>query len=200
MKQTNLLRLGLAALVALLVVGSGTLARAGFVIANDVADGTYVFTASDGHTQLDGSWVKFRGDSITDWKLVDTTVAAETYWPLGYYPFFPPLTPWNSSIINALVYPNGTGPNAFSFQIGSPGGVGSANDSIFWFGGQNNLNGFSALYDGHGNGAPVVDPEGKWTAAGTVPDASDTWTLLVGALISVGTCRYLVRVRVAARA
>jgi hypothetical protein len=192
----KLLKLSLVAAGAALVIGTGTLARA-----NDVADGTYVFHATDGNIALDNSSVTFKSDGIVSWNLVDDSTSQYAWLPLGYgYPaLFPPLTPDNSSIIGQATYANGTGPDAFSFSIGSPsGGVASTNESIFWFEGQNNLNNQSALWDGATFNPVPGDPIGVWTLA-SVPDASGTFVLLVVALTALGTCKSFLRRPAASR-
>jgi hypothetical protein len=188
MKNLNLLKLSLVA--SILAGGISTVARA-----DNVDDGTYVFTATDGNSVLDGSWVTFSGDWITAWGLVDTTVTPASWEPAPA--LLPPLNTGNSSIIGLLTYDNGTGPDAFSFSIGSPGGVPSTDASAFWFEGQNNLNGFSALYDGFGNNTFTTlqtDPIGVWThETASVPDASDTSLLVVGALAALSAFRFTIR-------
>ena len=69
--------------------------------------------------------------------------------------------------------------------------------SIFYFSGQNNLNDFSALYDGFGGGSPsgpiepsfeLTDPMGDWILninIGTVPDASSSLELLAGSMTAL---------------
>jgi hypothetical protein len=188
MKQSNLLKLSLVASV--LAAGAATTVRA-----DGVVDGTYVFTATDGITVMDGSWVTITGSGpgqeISAWNLVDTSITPEFWEPAPG--LLPPLfsgAPGNSSVISSIMYSDGTGPDAFSFSIGSPPGVPSTDASAFWFEGQNNLNGFSALYDGFGNNTfvtPATDPTGVWTleSISPVPDATGTFGLLVAALAAM---------------
>jgi hypothetical protein len=189
MKQSNLLKLSLVASV--LAAGAATVVRA-----DGVVDGTYVFTATDGNTVMDGSWITISGSGasqgLSAWDLVDSSITPEFWEPAPA--LLPPL--WsngvdgNSSVISSTMYSNGTGPDAFSFSIGSPVGVPSTDESAFWFEGQNNLNGFSALYDGFGNNTfvtPATDPIGVWTleSVSPVPDATGTLWLMVAALAAM---------------
>jgi hypothetical protein len=187
----NVSRSGLGVLVAALLLVSAASARA-----NEVADGTYTFTATDGNTFLDGSWVQFSGDEIVSWDLVDSSAAGEYGWlasfsGYGYPSLFPPLTPGNSAVITSLTYLGGTGPDPFSFTIGSPGapdGPTSAASSIFYFEGQNNLSGSSALYDSATFNPVITDPEGIWLpslAVSAAPDAFGTLALLAGGLTAL---------------
>lgn len=173
-------------------------------ISFDVANGTYTFTATDGNTQLDGSTVTFLDDNIISWDLVDTTALSQGY-PASYDPFIAPLTSANSSVFNLTTYNNGSGPNAFSFEVASPVGSTATDGSIFYFEGQNNLNGYSALYDGFGGGSPegpvipsfeLTDPQGVWTAdISTVPDASSSMALMAGSMTALAGGASLLRRR-----
>jgi len=147
-----------------------------------VPDGTYVFTATDGDTALNGSSVTFLGDVIVSWNLLDSLAAS-------YSPFPPtdiPLTESNSFISGLGVL----GPNAWYFIIAG-NNSGGANYYDF-FEGQNNLfgagvgGGTGALYDGFG------DPDGNWSLR-SVPDTGDTLLLFGVALIALGVCRYQLR-------
>ncbi len=166
-----------------------------------VTDGTYTFQATDGNTALDGSWVKFSGDQITDWSMLDPQGAIDNAWVAtffgpGYLNEFPPLSPSNSTVVDLITYPNGTGPDAFSFKIASPVSATSDSSSQIWyFSGQNNLNNSSALYDGITYNNPIPsDPEGVWTrGSDTVPDTAGTGTLLLGALAAFAPVRRLAR-------
>jgi len=187
MESMKVLKVGLAVVVTAFIIDAGTIAQA-----NNVLDGTYVFTATDGNTVFNASTVTFAGDGIASWNLVESDTASQYGWlPPGYgYPgLFPPLTPGNSSVISLTTFANGTGPNAFAFSIGSPNGVGSTGNSIFWFEGQNNLNGVSSLYGSATFNQVVNDPIGIWQRVGTVsvPDASGTFVLLALALAALGT-------------
>jgi hypothetical protein len=148
-----------------------------------VANGVYTFYAEDGRTALDGSSVTFFNDQIVDWNLVDSGLSSVPAYLAGYVPYLPPLTPANSSIFDFTVYPDGSGPNAFSFEIASPLGSTATDGSVFWFGGQNNINRFDALFDGFGGGTPpqqnlaAGDPIGVWAS----PDPASTLGLLGGA-------------------
>src|ERR1700754_4549315 len=85
----NLTKISVAAVAAVLAFGVYT------AKANEVVDGTYTFSATDGNTFLDGSWVKFSGDSIVDWFLTDSKIDPATQ----KYPTTElPLTPSNSHI------------------------------------------------------------------------------------------------------
>lgn len=144
-----------------------------------VPDGTYVFTATDGDTALDGSSVTFLGDTIVGWNLLDSLAASYNPYP----PTDIPLTPSNSFIYNFGVL----GPNAWYFIIAG-NNVFGANYYDF-FEAQNNLfgpgpgGGTGALYDGFG------DPTGNWSSR-SVPDTGYTFWLLGGALIGLAICRH----------
>lgn len=184
---------------------------AGVALGNNIDSGIYSFKATigtPGYTSvLDGSWVKFQNDTLVDWHLVDSSLPA---WAINYFGTanLPPLTPGNSSFFNLQTYAsgNGTGPDAFSFQIASPINASQTQGSIYWFGGANNLNGgdgtYSALYDGFGGGAPnttftELDPYGVWTLTGpdtrSVPDTASTFGLLAGAMIVLGSAKSFLR-------
>lgn len=173
----------------------------------DVENGTYTFSATDGNTELNGSTVTFLNDSIVNWNLVDNTALSQGY-PASYDPFIAPLTPGNSSVFDLTTYDNGTGPNAFSFEVASPTGATTTSGSIFYFEGQNNLNDFSALYDGFGGGSPTIgpvlpsfeltDPIGIWSLdVPTVPDASSSMNLLGVSFVGIAGGASLLRRRFA---
>jgi hypothetical protein len=182
----KLLKLSLAAAVAALVVGTGTVARA-----NLVTDGTYVFTATDGDTPLNGSSVTFLSDAIVSWNMLDSLAASYDPYP----PTDIPLTPSNSFISGFGLY----GPDQWYFII--DGNNFSGANYYDQFKGQNNLfgpgvgGGFGSLYDGFG------DPDGNWTLSGStsVPDTAGTFQLFVCAVIALGTCKYFLRGRAACR-
>ena len=145
-----------------------------------VPDGTYIFTATDGDTALNGSSVTFSGDSIVSWSLLDSL--ASSYNP--YPPTDIPLTPSNSFIGSFGVL----GSNAWYFVI--YGNNQSGPNYYDFFEAQNNLfgpgpgGGTGALYDGFG------DPTGNWTPRGaSTPDTGGTLWLFGGALIALGICR-----------
>jgi hypothetical protein len=169
MKQMNLLKLSLWTASAALVVATGDLARA-----NDVADGTYTFSATDGNTALDGSTVTWSGDGISGWNLVDSATGGQGQ---GL-----PLTIENSSIIEQGTF----GANDWYFEIGSPIGVNSTGSADFFFEGEN-VGTIGTLFDKSG------DPTGTWTQGSGVPDASGTLELVFGALFALGACRLFLR-------
>ncbi len=169
MKQIPLLKLSLWAALAALIAGNGSLARA-----NDVADGTYTFAATDGNTAMDGSTVTWSGDSISGWNLVDSAPGGQGE---GL-----PLTVANSSIIEQGTF----GTNDWYFEIGSPSGVDSTGDADFFFEGEN-IGAIGFLYDKAG------DPTGTWTQGSGVPDSSGTLDLIAGALVALAICRSFVR-------
>lgn len=186
----KLFKLSLVAAVAALVVATGPVAQA--VTVSLVADGTYFFTSSDPlHTSNDGSWVKFSNDVITDWYLLDTHADAQSPYPPNNLPLIPSNSHHDAADI-AAGYSGVFGPDAWQFKI-----VGDADPSVYYydfFKGWNNLNSTSALYDGFG------DPQGTWTfRTASVPDASNTFQLFVCAVIALGTCKYFLRGRAAAR-
>src|SRR5580698_4902239 len=169
MKQIPLLKLSLWAASAALIVGTANLARA-----NDVADGTYTFTATDGNTALDGSTVTWSGDMIQGWNLVDSAQGGQGE---GL-----PLTTGNSSIIEQGTF----GTDDWYFEIGNPSGVDSTSDADFFFEGEN-IGAVGFLYDKAG------DPTGVWTQGSGVPDSSGTLELIAGALVAIAVCRSFVR-------
>ncbi len=191
------------AAAAALIITAGTAVRADEVAAiTNVTDGTYTFTATDGNTVMDGSWVTFTGaginQTISAWDLVDTSALAANAWlaqfgpQYGYPEFFPPLTTANSSLYSLSTFAD-AGPNgvdSFAFNI-------SSSYDIFSFEGANNVNGVSSLYDQPnynvipGNIVPNFngDPIGFWTysaASAGVPDTSATFGLLFAALAALG--------------
>ena len=151
-----------------------------------VPNGTYVFTATDGDTALNGSSVTFSGDVIVSWNLLDSLAAS-------YNPFPPtdiPLTPSNSFLGNWAVL----GTNAWFFVI--YGNNQSGPNYYDFFEAQNNLfgpgvgGGTGSLYDGFG------DPDGNWSVR-SVPDSGDTLWLFGTALIALGA--FQLRTRFASR-
>lgn len=140
-----------------------------------VPDGTYIFTATDGDTALDGSWVTFSGDNIVNWYMTDPLAASPP-------PTDIPLTPSNSFVEQMGVF----GPNIWYFVIDGN----NFNGSNYYdqFKGDNNIPGFggSHLYDGFG------DPTGIWTPV-TAPDSGSTVGLLAVALGAVVGMSWLVR-------
>ena len=141
-----------------------------------VPDGTYMFTATDTNTALDGSTVTFSGDTIVNWHLVDALA------PHNGVPTDIPLTPSNSTIVSSGVL----GANAWYFTIH---GNNIATKPFDSFEGDNNLNappGVGHLYDGFG------DPTGHWTPV-SAPDSGSTVGLLAVALGGVVGMRWLVR-------
>ena len=139
-----------------------------------VPDGTYMFTATDTNTALDGSTVTFSGDAIVNWDLMDALA------PHNGVPTDIPLTPSNSSIISMGVL----GANAWYFTIH---GNNIATKPFDSFEGDNNLfPGPGHLYDG------FCDPTGIWTPV-SAPDSGSTVGLLTVALAGVVGMRSLVR-------
>ncbi len=179
------LKWSLTAATAVLVVGAGTPVRA-----NQITDGTYVFTATDGNTALDGSSITFQGDVIVSWDLMDAGVGPNQMFPTSTLP----LTPANSSIASDGVL----GADAWYFTISSNT---LATHYYDFFEAQNNLfgpgvgGGLGSLYDGFG------DPDGNWSMDGAVsaPDASSTFGLFAGALGVLGICKSRLNRRTAAR-
>jgi hypothetical protein len=152
------------------------------VRAFNVTDGIYTFTANPGQpTGLDGSWVKFSGDQIVDWTMLDPVQAAANGWIVNH-PVMMPVTfsnfrphSANSKVVSLDTYPNGTGPDAFNFRIASPNTATSNEGSQIWyFSGQNNLNNFFRPLR---RASPITIrslsiQKGYWTrSAANVPDA-----------------------------
>ena len=140
-----------------------------------VPDGTYMFTATDGDTALDGSTVTFSGDTIVSWDLMDALAATNGV------PTDMPLTPSNSSVVSQ----GALGPNAWYFTID---GNQIGTQPFDSFEGENNLftSGVGHLFDGFG------DPTGIWTPV-TAPDSGSTVGLLAVALGVLVGLRWLVR-------
>jgi hypothetical protein len=140
-----------------------------------VPDGTYIFTATDGDTALDGSTVTFSGDIIVNWDLMDALASTNGA------PTDIPLTPSNSFVVSQ----GAIGSNEWFFTID---GNHIATQPFDSFEGENNvLNpGFGSLFDGFG------DPTGHWTPV-SAPDSGSTLGLLVVALGAVVGMRWLVR-------
>ena len=176
----KLRKLSLAVAVAASVVGVVTVAQA--TVAPFVTDGTYVFTATDGNTPFDGSFVTIVGNKLVNWKLLDIDQGPGSKFP----PTQIPLTTANSTL-NFAAYDHGfevIGPNQWDFAIISMHpGVYYAD----WYSGSENEQGagVGALYNGFG------DPIGTWDlvpapAGGSgVPDASSTLPLLGLALTAL---------------
>jgi VPDSG-CTERM motif len=153
---------------------------------SDVHNGKYTFTATDGHSSLDGSWVVFKNDIIVNWSLND--IHAQDTSP--YPPNNLPLTPANSQHDPSNPYTGTYGADQWFFRI-----VGTADPSVYYydfFQGSNNLEGPGAggavgrLYDGFG------DPQGDWMYTQTpVPDTGSTVGLFTAALTAVGAARRL---------
>jgi hypothetical protein len=145
-----------------------------------VPDGTYIFTATDGDTALNGSSVTFSGDTIVNWDLVDVLA------PNNGVPTDIPLTPANSFINSMGVL----GANAWYFTID---GNHIGTQPFDSFEGQNNLfgpgvgGGTGSLFDGFG------DPTGNWSAAASTPDSGSSLALLTLALGGIVGVRCLVR-------
>jgi hypothetical protein len=189
MKLLKLLNLSLAA--AALVVGTGTVARANIVVTNNVTDGTYAFTATDGDNALNGSTVTFKSDAIVSWHLVDS-VAEVLYSPSAgsWYTTTLPLTKSNSQIVSSNTYVGNPNEWDFTIQSKNPGTY----FYDYFIGNNNEPLGTGALYCGFG------DPIGTWgLARSSVPDASGTFQLFAGALTALGTCKAFWRGRAASR-
>jgi hypothetical protein len=141
-----------------------------------VPDGTYIFTATDGDTALNGSSVTFSSDTIVNWDLMDVLA------PTNGAPTDIPLTPSNSSILSMGVL----GANAWYFTID---GNHIATQPFDSFEGDNNVisPGAGHLFDGFG------DPTGIWSAAASTPDSGSSLGLLTLALGGIGGVRCLVR-------
>jgi hypothetical protein len=144
-----------------------------------VPNGTYTFTATDGDTALDGSWVTFNNDVIVNWNLKDALASTNGV------PTDIPLTPSNSSIISGQPI----GPNEWFFTID---GNNIATQPFDSFEGDNNVitSGAGHLFDGFG------DPTGIWSAAASTPDSGSSLALLTLALGGIVGVRRLVSQRV----
>ncbi len=179
----KLLKFALFFSIAAIALFTGNIARATFVL-----DGTYTFTATDGHNSLDGSWITFSNDTLVNWSFNDIHANDTSPYP----PNNLPLTPANSQMDPNYIYGGVFGVDTWAFRI-----VGTADPSTYYydyFQLSNNLEGPGAggalgrLYDGFG------DPQGNWvyqvsgTPQGT-PDAGSTLPLIGGVLIALGVGR-----------
>ncbi len=171
----KILKLQLILAAAIVALASAFSAHA----ATLVPDGTYTFSATDGDTALNGSWVTFSSDSIVNWYLNDSLASSPPPTDL-------PLTPSNSFINSMGVL----GTNAWYFIID---GNNIATNYYDFFEGQNNLfgagtgGGTGALYSGFG------DPIGNWGAAAATPDSGTTLGLLALSLAGLVGAKRLVR-------
>ena len=101
----NLKKISIAAAAAAVLAFGASSAKA-----TQVTDGIYTFTATDGNSYLNGSWVKFSSDNIVDWFLTDSKIDATTQ----QYPTTTlPLNSSNSHVTNIGVY----GQNQWFFII-----------------------------------------------------------------------------------
>ena len=160
----------------ILIMAIVALCAAPFAHANPfVADGTYMFTATDGNTALDGSTVTFSGDTIVNWDLLDALA------PHNGVPTDIPLTPSNSSVVSQ----GAIGANEWYFTID---GNHIATQPFDSFEGDNNVitSGAGHLFDGFG------DPTGRWTPV-SAPDSGSTVGLLGLAFGAVVGMRWSVR-------
>jgi hypothetical protein len=141
-----------------------------------VPDGTYTFTATDGDTVLDGSWVTFNNDVIVNWDLKDALASTNNA------PTDIPLTPSNSTFISGQPI----GPNEWYFTID---GNHIGTQPFDSFEGDNNVitSGAGHLFDGFG------DPTGIWSSAAAAPDSGSSLGLLTLALGGIVGVRCLVR-------
>ena len=111
------------------------------------------------------------------------------------------MTPANSSIIDVQTFPSDlvdvphTGPDAFSFTIASPLGA-SAQTEVWYFSGDNNLNGGDSTYSLLNDGITYYfagDPPGTWNYSPvSAPDAASSFELLLGAASVLGACKRFV--------
>ncbi|HST29326.1 MAG TPA: hypothetical protein VLK27_00635 [Chthoniobacterales bacterium] len=141
-----------------------------------VPNGTYTFTATDGDTPLDGSWVTFSNDVIVKWYLQDSAASGNGV------PTDIPLTTSNSSVVSQ----GAIAPNEWYFTID---GNNIATQPFDSFEGDNNVitPGAGHLFDGFG------DPTGIWSAAASTPDSGSSLGLLTLALGGIVGMRWSVR-------
>jgi len=183
MKHMNLSKkLSLTALTAALAICASPAAYAIIPITLDVPNGFYTFEATDGNNALNGSWVEFSGDTISQWDLMDADVGPDSK--------FPPTTiPLN----------NGNSTASFDVYDGHPGEwdftITTTDPAVYYYdffeASDNEPSGTGFLYDGFG------DPQGVWNfdANLSVPDASSSITLLAGSVTALGACRSFLRRR-----
>lgn len=170
----KILKSQLMLIMAIVALSAAPLAHA----TSFVPDGTYTFTATDGDTALDGSWVTFSGDVIVNWNLKDALASTNGV------PTDIPLTPSNSTFISGQPI----GPNEWYFTID---GNNIGTQPFDSFEGDNNVitSGSGHLFDGFG------DPAGIWSPV-AAPDSGSTIALLVVSLIGIVGVRRLVSQRV----
>jgi len=198
MKFSRLILIGATAAI---LTGAGTILRA-----QDVANGTYMFEATDGNNAMNGSTVTFNNDQLVSWDMMDS-VAQTLYSPSAHswYTTTLPLTPVNS--ITGLTYDTENSvdtyqfdgvldPNEWAFHILSDT-LSTHGYDYFEAGNDVSINpsyptSLGSLYDGFG------DPNGNWTLT-SVPDASGTFQLFVDALTALGTGKTFLRGRFASR-
>jgi hypothetical protein len=144
----------------------------------DIANGTYVFTETDGlNYGCTGSTVTFFNDVLTSWDIVLNAPGAPYYDKDTY-------TPLNSfipmDIYQGLVY----GPDDFGYNIRANNYDSSGDPlaEIGWSGGA------GYIYDNPSWSLGPLDPSGTWTAV-PAPDGGLTAGLLGSALIGLATLR-----------
>lgn len=165
-------------IMAIVALSAAPLVHATSIVPNFVANGTYAFTATDGNTALDGSWVTFNNDVIVNWDMKDALASTNGA------PTDIPLTPSNSSVTSQ----GAIAPNEWYFTID---GNHISTQPFDSFEGDNNVitSGAGHLFDGFG------DPTGVWTPR-AVPDSGSTVGLLVVSLIGIVGVGRLVSQRV----
>lgn len=138
----------------------------------EIADGTYVFTETDGNNYCTGSTVTFANDQLTSWDIVDT-LNSDTYLPRN--------STYNYGAYEAGVYAT----DEFGYNIRAivHASYGDPLVEIGW------NSGVGYIYDNPEYGVPL-DPMGTWTPLSVgVPDLSGTFQLLGGALLVLGAVR-----------
>ena len=152
-----------------------------------VANGTYVFTETDGHNYCTGSTVTFLNDTLVAWNIIDTATESNPYTEANS-------TYTGTSLYEALVY--GANDWAYNIQALNHDPYG---DPLVEIG---DSGGAGAIYDNPSYGDPL-DPLGTWTVEvvsepAPVPEPT---TLVAGALLllpfGVGAIRSLRKERTA---
>jgi hypothetical protein len=164
----KLMRQTILTSVLALALGVGAAAHA------QIANGTYVFTETDGSSNLTGSWVQISNDQLVAWDIMDP--ADNDFWKTD-----------NSNISNPDIYEAGVyGPNewAWNIQANNPDNSG---DPLVEIG---DVNGAGEIYLNISY-TDHIDPSGVW--ADPVPDGSWSVALLGGTLLGLGIGQLIFR-------
>jgi len=152
-----------------------------------VADGTYVFTETDGNNYCTGSTVAFLNDTLVAWNIIDTKTESNPY------------TDANSTYTGTPYYENLVyGVNEWSYNIEALNHDSSGNPHVEI----GDSGGTGAIYDNPSYSDPL-DPSGTWTleAVSEPAPVPEPTTLVAGALMllpfGIGAIRSLRKERAA---